>query len=178
MSWQSQYKELNYELNLPRRINDIPWDFHLLGSTSIQIVQTARQIPLNGWGLPRNRCRSVSRSPASEGAKDILPRHAPWESWGSRPGPTADVTKWARKTKELREYVVSAPGVEPERGPSVRPATGEPARSGRWHVTLQALLAIMVVNRPLLRIAENLQDKEGWAQIHKILWSKSVHFMH
>uniref|UniRef100_A0A804Q345 Uncharacterized protein n=1 Tax=Zea mays TaxID=4577 RepID=A0A804Q345_MAIZE len=164
---------------LPTGVRDFPGDLHLLGGALVQLLEAARQLPLYGrrlHGPPAGVHAVPVRAAAERRAEYVVPEDGGGEPRTAAPHaghPTAHAAaahataahaaEGAGAAEELGEDVLRVARVEPEHRRPVA-AGGEegcaagprPAGARRRHLPLKTLLAVLVVHRALLRVAQHL----------------------
>lgn len=143
------------KMSLPRGINNIPRNLHLLGCSLIQFFQTTRQCSLYSRRFSW-RIRRAFADWSSKWRKNIIAKHTSRKSW--RAGAwTPHVTHPSKRTwkpEKLGKYIFGIPRIEPKRR---RWPTRKPART-RWrHLALQTFLSVLIIHRSFLWITQNLK---------------------
>jgi hypothetical protein len=179
----SQFEATAREHYLPTCISNLPGNLHLLGGALVQLLQAARQLPLNRRRLhrPPARVHPVTVGPAAERrAEHVVAEYRRREPGagphaGRSPHAAAHAPEGAGRAEEFGEDVLRVARVEPEhvrpvaaRGEEGRAPGARPAGAWRRHLPLKPLLAVLVVHRALLRVAQNLLGHETSGMRHNI----------
>ncbi|BAS95333.1 Os05g0562350, partial [Oryza sativa Japonica Group] len=184
------------ERDLPTGVSDFPGNLHLLGGAFVELLQAARQLPLDRRRLQRPPGATAVHpvvpvgAAAERRAEDVVPEDRRREPRAAcpHPGPsphaaahaTAHAAERAGRAEELREDVLRVARVEPEHvgpvaagGEERRASRAGPAGARRRDLPLEPLLAVLVVHRSLLRVAQHLRRHPAQAQT-QTPWKRHV----
>lgn len=164
----------------PSGISNFSGYLHLLSGPFINLLQSAGQPILNRRGLTRSTLIHMdSSSFPTKGSKYVITKHPIRKP---RPHATAAATttsshpshspKGAREPEEFSKNIIGVPGIEPKRRWNVpggiESGSSTTSRSiRRWHLTLQALFPILVIDSSLLRITQHLITEKSPTPQHK-----------
>lgn len=134
----------------PGGVKGIPGDLHLLSGPFVQVLQAANQLPLDRRRLPLHG--PAGRLSCPSGAAESR------ESVGNTDAGGTEACPSERAAAEyLGEDLLGAPRVEAE--PVGASAGGVRGGGGRGRAGFEAVLAVLVVDGALLRVAEHLREK-------------------